>query len=427
MSTNSIGSFLAALRKASGMTQKQLAEKLNVSDKAVSRWERDECAPDLTLIPVLAEIFDVTCDDILRGQRANPDTAQTPQTEARVQKQLRHLLTQAKTNYRIRSLISCMIAAAALITAMVCNLGFNRAYLGFLCGALLFLAAAVCQTIFSIQVRAALENEDFDSASVEETKHSILLLTERVYTLIVVLFAGTLPLMIVENAYWGLSAKSWLMLGLICVAMALILCAIVCRKISIRKGVRKHINWKAPINKLRIRMSCILTSAILVTGILQLIAAAYLSDHCYLYSNYTQFHDWDSFKAYMEQPISYDGEVLTYQTTDYDENKRIISVYTDSEGNEYWYYIQEEGCRETVTAKDGTVLCKYNRLNENVCRVTYSSTNGLLPIYVQNQEQAAEASHSFNLLMAAWIPLYIIEAAAAIAIYHKKLKNVRPS
>ena len=59
MEKKSIGSFLTALRKASGLTQKQLAEKLNVSDKAVSRWERDECAPDLSLIPVLAEIYGV--------------------------------------------------------------------------------------------------------------------------------------------------------------------------------------------------------------------------------------------------------------------------------------------------------------------------------------------------------------------------------
>ena len=69
MEKKSMGSFLTALRKASGLTQKQLAEKLNVSDKAVSRWERDECAPDLSVIPVLAEIYGVTSDEILRGQR----------------------------------------------------------------------------------------------------------------------------------------------------------------------------------------------------------------------------------------------------------------------------------------------------------------------------------------------------------------------
>ena len=50
MEKKTIGCFIAALRKANGMTQKDLAEKLNVSDKTVSRWERDDGAPDLAAI-----------------------------------------------------------------------------------------------------------------------------------------------------------------------------------------------------------------------------------------------------------------------------------------------------------------------------------------------------------------------------------------
>ncbi|MBQ7916544.1 MAG: helix-turn-helix transcriptional regulator [Firmicutes bacterium] len=69
MEKKTIGQFIAILRKANGMTQKQLSEQLNVSDKAISRWERDESAPDLSLIPVLAEIFGVTSDELLRGER----------------------------------------------------------------------------------------------------------------------------------------------------------------------------------------------------------------------------------------------------------------------------------------------------------------------------------------------------------------------
>ena len=67
MERKSIGAFISALRKSNGMTQKELAEKLCVSDKAVSRWERDESAPDLYLIPVIAEIFGVTSDELLLG------------------------------------------------------------------------------------------------------------------------------------------------------------------------------------------------------------------------------------------------------------------------------------------------------------------------------------------------------------------------
>ena len=67
MEAKTFGSFLAALRKAHGMTQKELAERLHISDKTVSRWEREEGTPDLALIPVLAEIFGVSCDELLRS------------------------------------------------------------------------------------------------------------------------------------------------------------------------------------------------------------------------------------------------------------------------------------------------------------------------------------------------------------------------
>ena len=78
MTKNTIGQFIAALRKANGMTQQEVADRLNVSNKAVSRWERDECSPDITLIPAIAEMFGVTCDELLRGERLNsaPDTEQ---------------------------------------------------------------------------------------------------------------------------------------------------------------------------------------------------------------------------------------------------------------------------------------------------------------------------------------------------------------
>ena len=69
MERKSIGTLIAALRRANGLTQKQLADQLGVSDKAVSRWERDESLPDLTLLPVIADLFHITVDELLRGER----------------------------------------------------------------------------------------------------------------------------------------------------------------------------------------------------------------------------------------------------------------------------------------------------------------------------------------------------------------------
>ena len=73
MTNKSIGNFLSELRKEKGLTQKEIADYLNVSDKTVSHWECDKYSPDISAIPVLADFFGVTCDEILRGERKAPE------------------------------------------------------------------------------------------------------------------------------------------------------------------------------------------------------------------------------------------------------------------------------------------------------------------------------------------------------------------
>ena len=60
-----IGSNIAVYRKRAGLTQAGLAEKLNYSDKAVSKWERGESMPDVTTLVQLAEQFDITVNDLV--------------------------------------------------------------------------------------------------------------------------------------------------------------------------------------------------------------------------------------------------------------------------------------------------------------------------------------------------------------------------
>lgn len=62
------GVFLAQLRKQKGFTQKELAQKLFISDKAVSKWERGLSMPDIALFPPLANLLGVTITELLSGQ-----------------------------------------------------------------------------------------------------------------------------------------------------------------------------------------------------------------------------------------------------------------------------------------------------------------------------------------------------------------------
>ena len=68
-----IGSNIAAYRKRLGLTQAGLAEKLNYSDKAVSKWERGESMPDVLTLVQLAELFEITVDTLLSDPNALPE------------------------------------------------------------------------------------------------------------------------------------------------------------------------------------------------------------------------------------------------------------------------------------------------------------------------------------------------------------------
>ena len=64
-----IGSFLRELRKEKGMTQEQLAEQLNTSNRSVSRWETGSTMPDLSMLIMLSEYYDVDVREIIDGKR----------------------------------------------------------------------------------------------------------------------------------------------------------------------------------------------------------------------------------------------------------------------------------------------------------------------------------------------------------------------
>ena len=64
----SIGETIASLRKKKGMTQNELAEKMNVTDKAVSKWERDLSCPDVNTISRLAEVLNTSVDELLQAK-----------------------------------------------------------------------------------------------------------------------------------------------------------------------------------------------------------------------------------------------------------------------------------------------------------------------------------------------------------------------
>lgn len=198
MERKSIGTLIAALRRANGLTQKQLADRLGVSDKAVSRWERDESLPDLTLLPVIADLFHITVDELLRGEcRAQQSGAVEPQASPdpeRLKKQTRRVLNAAYSRAQGRMLIGLGCGFAGLLTAMICNFAVMRALPGLVVGLLLCLAGAALLGAFAAAALRADAEEEYDAGALREYRIRVIGCAKRIGIGLLAMAALILPL-----------------------------------------------------------------------------------------------------------------------------------------------------------------------------------------------------------------------------------------
>ena len=74
MNAQKCGKFIAELRKEQNLTQKDLSDKLNVSDKAISRWETGKGFPDVDSLQALSKFFYITINELLAGEKAETKT-----------------------------------------------------------------------------------------------------------------------------------------------------------------------------------------------------------------------------------------------------------------------------------------------------------------------------------------------------------------
>ena len=230
MEKKTIGGFIAALRKANGMTQKELAEQLHVSDKTVSRWERDDGAPDLAVVPVLAEIFGVTCDELLRGERKPPaaraETAEPSEIAPKAEKQRQRLLKLTLSQYKNRTCIAMGVSVTGVIAALICDLAFLKAVLGFFLGAIFFAASIVCQAVFVNKAFFSVEDAGLDDSTLSGFRKSVIALAERSVGLTASFLGFTLP-MVLADADMGLASESLLILGAVGAAAFLLVYSVV--------------------------------------------------------------------------------------------------------------------------------------------------------------------------------------------------------
>lgn len=125
-----IGTNISNLRKRQGLTQAGLAEKVNYSDKAVSKWERGESVPDILTLVSLAEVFGVSVDDLLQDPNALPEHTGVVQQamDQVVQKALKRKANK-RTIVQLSSLLVWFVALFVYVT--LSSLGVSNSWLAF--------------------------------------------------------------------------------------------------------------------------------------------------------------------------------------------------------------------------------------------------------------------------------------------------------
>lgn len=127
MNNKTLGQFIAENRKEKGLTQRELSEMLQVSDKTISHWERDESSPDITILPELSAIFGITVDELLKREKNPPLCAEviTSQSENSMkesensEKPHREITAEERfRRYRLLSFIGTFFGALALISVI---------------------------------------------------------------------------------------------------------------------------------------------------------------------------------------------------------------------------------------------------------------------------------------------------------------------
>lgn len=121
MNKSEVGIFIAEKRKSINMTQKDLAEKLNITDKAVSRWETGKSYPDIEMLEKLAKVFDVSINDILNGKETVPEIR-----EAVADKNIVEVMKQNKKVKKKSKIIISILTALLLILSVLVAIFVNK-------------------------------------------------------------------------------------------------------------------------------------------------------------------------------------------------------------------------------------------------------------------------------------------------------------
>lgn len=429
MEKKTIGKFIAVLRKANGMTQQDLGDKLFVSDKTVSRWERDECNPDLSLIPAIAEIFGITTDELLRGERNAPISEEWQSEDTAIkqkkksEKQFKAILLARKRKFDNLSLISIGISLLGLIVGMIINLGFSKGLIAFFVTSAFLLAGTICQICFTSSIKVAVNDDDDYRELIEAGNTSYLQKAITVCFINLSIFAFCLPLVtLINGANFGLEFGSWILYGIAFAVAGIILAYLIYRIIIKPALISRNIlifneaglAREKYTRKLLIRLSSVSLVITILIGIaisvIDSIGTAGFADKIvletpeefkeYMESSYDEAKD-ESGDWYYDADGNLVGSALIIDEDNPEPFKNYV-VLRDKQGNEileYYYHF------------DLYSHIEYNTESDDRCPITVYTRKAMREAEVLVSEIKSMLGIAIIAEIALFAGIYIIKAA----------------
>lgn len=346
MEMNLLGDCIAALRKARGMTQKELAESLHISDKSVSRWERGETAPDLSLLPALAEHLDVSLDELLSGRKPALQTAAPSEAFSA------GLVCRSMRAQGICTILAAALSLLGLAGLFILRYEYLNPSAGVFCAGIFLIFSAALESASFFWTQGILRENRASQTAADAHGKTLLRRLFVISILNVAIAAASLALYLRSiggaiQRFWSWGEILAPTLGA-ALAFLLLLCLLLPRW-ALKKGLLSESRRESVQANMRKKLFCIggCVAALAVTLLIGHLFSTHVLTMERICGEGTCFASFDDFKAFAETPVSVyaDGRMVeilledgtTQYYEDCDRDRWFWDAIADAQGNTMTY------------------------------------------------------------------------------------------
>ena len=382
MEMNLLGGRIAALRKARGMTQKELAESLHISDKSVSRWERGETAPDLSLLPALAEQLDVSLDELLSGRKPALQTAAPSEAFSA------GLICRSMRAQGICTILAAALSLLGLAGLFILRYEYLNPSAGAFCAGIFLIFSAALESASFFWTQGILRETRASQTAADAHGKTLLRRLFGISILNVAIAAASLALYLrsIGGAIQRLWSWSEILAPTLGAALALLLLlSLLLPRWALKKGLLSESCRASVQANTRKKLFCIggCAAALAVTLLTGHLFSTHVLTLERICGEGTCFASFDDFKAFAETPVSVyaDGRMveilLEDGTTQYYEDRNrdrwFWDAITDAQGNTMTYIrrnlsiaaiLHEPGAEWPFRVYTAADQAQYNRVKE---------------------------------------------------------------